>query len=318
MIHRLATACLVLLMCATVQAAESYPSKLVRFVVPFAPGGPSDVVARVLGQKLGELWGQPVLVENRSGASGNIGAALVAKARADGYMVLVTTSAVAVNATLWANPGYNVENDLVAVVNVASSPNIIVGSVSGPATLQEVIQRAKSKGLNYGSGASGSTPHLSAEYLFKVLAKVNATHVPYKGGAPALSAAVSGEVEVTSVALAAAVPLVKAGRLRGLAVTSSTRAAVLPSVPTVAELGFLGFEHYTWVGVFVPNGTSASIVSRINAGVNQLLTQPEVRERLTTLGFGPVGGTQQSFAHYLKEEVAKWAKVVRETGAKAE
>jgi tripartite-type tricarboxylate transporter receptor subunit TctC len=318
MIHRLPAVCIVLLLCSTVQAAESYPSKMVRFVVPFAPGGPTDVVARVLSQRLGELWGQPVLVENRPGASGNIGASLVAKARADGYAVLLTTSAIAVNATLWPDPGYKVESDFVAVVNVASSPNIIVGSTSGPATLQETIQRAKSKGLNYGSGASGSTPHLSAEYLFKILAKVDATHIPYKGGAPALAAAVSGEVDVTAVALAAAVPLVKAGRLRGLAVTSATRVAVLPSVPTVAELGFPGFEHYTWVGVFVPSGTPASIVSRINADVNKLLTQPEVQEQLTTLGFEPVGGTQQSFAHYLNEEVAKWAKVVRDTGAKAE
>jgi tripartite-type tricarboxylate transporter receptor subunit TctC len=317
MVHKLATACVILLTWTTLQA-ESYPSKMVRLVVPFAPGGPSDTVARVLGQKLAERWSEPVVVENRSGASGNIGASLVAKARADGYTVLVTTSAIAVNATLWADPGYKVENDFVAVVNVASSPNILAGRASGPATLNEVIERAKSKGLNYGSGASGSTPHLSAEYLFKVLAKVDATHVPYKGGAPALAAAVSGEVDVTTVALAAAVPLVKAGRLRGLAVTSAKRVPVLPNVPTVAELGFPGFEHYTWVGVFVPNGTSASIISRINADVNTLLTQPNIRERLVALGFEPVGGTQQSFAHYLKEEVARWGKVVRETGAKAE
>ena len=206
-IRRLAIGLAMLAACFAAEA-QSYPSKAVRFLVPFAPAGPSDIVARVLSQKLSASWGEPVVVENRAGASGNIGTALAAKAAADGYTVLVTTSAFAVNPSLWTEAGYAVE-DFVPVVNVASSPNILVTNAQGPRTLQEAIQRARTNAITYGSAGSGTTPHLSAEYLFKVLAKVNATHVPYKGAGPALAAAVSGEVDLVSVTISAATPLIK-------------------------------------------------------------------------------------------------------------
>ena len=297
--------------------AQPYPSRAVRFLVPFAPSGPSDIVARVLSQKLSVTWGHPVVVENRAGASGNIGTALAAKAAADGYTVLVTTTAFAVNPSLWADPGYGVD-DFVPVINVASSPNILVTNAQGPRTLQEAIQRARAKPIIYGSAGSGTTPHLSAEYLFKVLANVNATHVPYRGAGPALAAAVSAEVDLVSVTISAATPLVKSGRLRGLAVTSARRVAALPEVPTVIEAGFPGFDDYTWVGAFLPKSAPHSVVSRLNADVNALLRQSEVGDRLEALGFQPTGGTAEAFASYLKQEARRWSEVVRATGAKPE
>ena len=304
--------------CGLLQA-QSYPDKPVRFVVPFAPGGPTDIIARLLSQKLSEVWRQTVVVENRPGAGGNVGTAQVVKSVPDGYTVLINTSSMTVNATLYANPGYDVEKDLLAVANVASSPNIIVaGSSLGAKNLKEAIDKAKSGQLNFGSAGTGTTPHLSAEYLFKVLAKVDVAHAPYKGAGPALNGALTGEVQFASVAMPAAVPLLKAGRLQGLAVTSAKRNSALPDVPTVAESGFPGFEDYTWVGVFLPTGTPPAIAQKINADVEALLQLADFKTRLSGIGFEPVGGSMDSFAKYVKAEHLKWAKVVKETGAKPE
>jgi tripartite-type tricarboxylate transporter receptor subunit TctC len=290
----------------------------VRVVVPFPAGGVTDILARLVGHALNEAWGQPVVIENRSGAGGNIGVVQVARAAPDGYTVLVTTSSIAVNMTLNTHPGYDVSKDLVAVINIASSPNMIITSQAGPASLRELIEQSKKAGLIYGSAGAGTTPHLTAEYLFKNLAGLTVTHVGYKGAAPAVNAALTGEVVAVSVAMPTAVQYIKSGRLRGLAVTSRARIATLPDVPTVEEAGFPGFEDNTWVGVFVPTGTPAAVVSKINADVNKFLAQKESRERLASFAFEPVGGTSASFAAYLKVELAKWAKVIRETGAKIE
>ena len=299
--------------------AQTYPGKAVRFVVPFASGGPPDIIGRLLGQRLGEVWGQAVLVENRPGAGGNTGSAQVAKAAPDGYTVLVTTSAIAVNASLWANPGFDLEKDIIGVANVATSPNIFVtGTASGIDTLREALDKAKSGRFNYGSPGTGTTPNLSAEYLFTVLAKAKVTHVPYKAGGPALTAALTGEVDLVCVAVPGAVPLVKAGKLRGLAVTSAKRLAALPEVPTVEESGYPGFQHYTWVAVFVPAGTPVNVVSRMNADIEKLISLPEFRERLAALAFDPVGGSPESVARYVNAEITKWATIVKETGARAE
>jgi tripartite-type tricarboxylate transporter receptor subunit TctC len=314
-VGRIAAGIIALLVCAAAQA-QSYPSRPVRFVVPFAPGGPTDIIARLLSQRLGELWGQSVVIENRAGAGGNVGSAQAAKAAPDGYTMLVTTSAIAVNATLSTSPGYDVDKDFIPVVNVASSPNMIITGQSGPATLRELIERSRALGLIYGSPGTGTTPHLTAEYLFKNLAGLNVTHIAYKGGAPAVNAALAGEVIAVSLAMPTTVPHIKAGKLRGLAVTSNQRVGALPDVPTVAESGFPGFEDYTWVAVFAPAGTPAAVVSKINADVNRVLAQADLRDKLAGLGFDPVGGTPASFAAYVKAEVVKWAKVVRETGAK--
>jgi tripartite-type tricarboxylate transporter receptor subunit TctC len=303
----------------TAALAQGYPAKPVRFVVAFAPGGPADIVARLVAQKLGDQWGQPVVVENRGGAGGNIAAQLVSKAAPDGYTVLVTTSAIAVNQSLTKTPGYDAEKDLIAAALVASSPNVIVAAPTlGANTLQEVVEKAKSGKLNYGTAGPGTTPHLSAEYLFKILAKVPVTHVPYKGGGPALAALMASEIELVSVAMPPAVPMIKSGKIRGIAVTSDRRVAALPDVPTVAESGFPGFADYTWVGLFVPAGTPADAVARLNGEIDKLLQQPDLRERLAPIGFEPIGGTPAQFADYLKTELVKWAKVVRETGASAE
>jgi tripartite-type tricarboxylate transporter receptor subunit TctC len=297
---------------------QGYPTKPVRLVVPFPAGGLTDILARMVAQKLNESWGHTVFIDNRSGAGGNIGVVQVARSAPDGHTVLVTSSSIAVNMTLNANPGYDLSKDLVAVINIASSPNMIITSQAGPASLRELIELSKKTGLIYGSSGAGTTPHLTAEYLFRNLAGLTVTHVGYKGAAPAVNAALSAEVVAVSVAMPTAVAHIKSGKLRGLAVTSRARNSALPEVPTVEELGFPGFEDNTWVGVFVPTGTPAAVVSKINADVNAFLTQPDSRERLASFAFEPVGGTSESFAAYLKIELAKWAKVIRETGAKIE
>jgi tripartite-type tricarboxylate transporter receptor subunit TctC len=264
------------------------------------------------------LWGQAVVIENRSGAGGNIGVVAIARAAPDGYAVLMTSSSIAVNMSLSAHPGYDLLKDFVPVINVASSPNMIITQPSGPAGLRELIEQSRQAGLIYGSAGAGTTPHLTAEYLFKNLAGLKVTHVPYKGAAPAVNAALSGEVVAVSVAMPTAVPHLRSGKLRGLAITSRRRNDAVPDVPTVEELGFPGFEDITWVGIFVPAGTPPAIVAKLNADVNAFLALADSRERLASLAFDPVGGTPESFSAYLRTEVAKWAKVIRETGAKIE
>lgn len=306
------------LICIPVNA-QNFPDKPVHFIVPYAPGGPTDIIARLFSQKMTELWKQAVVVENRPGAAGNVGTAQVAKSKPDGYTVLINTSSVAVNTSLYANPGYNLERDLIAISNVANSPNIIVAGTSLTAkNLRDGLESAKSGKMSYASPGTGTTPHLSAEYLFKVLAKSDVLHVPYKGAGPALNGALTGEVQFASVAMPAAVSLVKSGKLQGLAVTSGKRSAALPDVPSVAESGFPGFEDYTWVGFFVPTGTPKSIVNKINSDIEFLLQQQDVKEQLAQLGFDSVGGTPESFARYIKVEMTKWSKVVKETGVKAD
>lgn len=306
------------LICIPVNA-QNFPDKPVHFIVPYAPGGPTDIIARLFSQKMTELWKQAVVVENRPGAAGNVGTAQVAKSKPDGYTVLINTSSVAVNTSLYANPGYNLERDLIAISNVANSPNIIVAGTSLTAkNLRDGLEGAKSGKMSYSSPGTGTTPHLSAEYLFKVLAKSDVLHVPYKGAGPALNGALTGEVQFASVAMPAAVSLVKSGKLQGLAVTSGKRSAALPDVPSVAESGFPGFEDYTWVGFFVPTGTPKSIVNKINSDIEFFLQQQDVKEQLAQLGFDSVGGTPESFARYIKVEMTKWSKVVKETGVKAD
>ena len=301
------------------QTASGYPNKPVKFIVAFAPGGPADIIARLLGQRLSEAIGQPVVVENRPGAGGNVASGVVAKAAPDGYTLLINTSSIAVNMSLSKNPGFDVERDLMLAGIVASSPNLLVSYPGLKArNLQEMVQEAKSGKYNYGTAGAGTTPHLTAEYLFKVLAKVDVTHVPFQGAGPALVATVGGQVEMASVALPAAVEMVKGGKVRGLAVTSAKRIAAMPDVPTVAESGFPGFEDYTWVGVFSPAKTSPEIVRYLNTEINKILKTSEFQARLAGVGFEAVGGSPQEASDYLKTELIKWAKVVRETGVKVD
>jgi tripartite-type tricarboxylate transporter receptor subunit TctC len=297
--------------------AQVWPTKPVRLVVAFAPGGPTDIIARLLAQKLPDSLGQPVVVDNRAGAGGNIGAAQVAKSPPDGYTVLTTTSALAVNATLFPNAGYDADRDFLPIVNAATQPNLVYVNAGSPArSLAELIGQAKASRLAFASPGSGTTPHLTAEMLFKVHAKLDVTPVHFKGAGPQITAVLSGEPMVGCGAISAPLPHVKSGKFRALAVSSAKRLAALPDVPTLTELGYAGMEDYTWVGLFLPAGTPPEIAQRLSDAVNQALQSPDVRARLDQLAFEAVGGTPREFAEYWKAEVAKWGKVVRETGAK--
>lgn len=300
-------------------AGPAYPNRPVRLLVSHPPGGPTDIMARVVGQKLSELWGQSVVIDNRPGAGGSIGTVLVAKSTPDGYTILVNSSAFAVNPSLYKNAGYDALKDFAPVINGGVSPNIVFVHPSVPAqSLRELIAYARAKPLSYASAGSGTTPHLTGELLFKTLAKVAITHVPYNGAAPAMNSVVANQNPVGVTAMPPAVPMVRAGRLRAVAVTSPQRAPALPEAPTVAEQGFPGYADYTWIGFFAPAGTPSAIVRKVNADVAHALQMPDARERLAALGFDPSPNTPQEFAAYLEEEVAKWAKVVKESGARVD
>jgi tripartite-type tricarboxylate transporter receptor subunit TctC len=295
--------------------AQGYPSKPVHVVVSFAPGGPADIVGRLLAQKLGEQLGQSFVVENRAGAGGNIAAKNVAGAAADGYTLLVTTSALAVNQSLYVDPGYQAQRDFTPIALAASSPNVLLASPSTPANnLKEFIRDNKGKSVSYSTAGIGSTPHLTGDHLLRVLAGLDAVHVPYQGAAPAIAAVMGNQVTLASVALPPAVPHIKAGKVKGLAITSRERLEALPDVPTVAESGFPDFEDYTWVGVFGPAKLAPEIASKLNAAVNDVLRSADVREKLVAMGFEAKPGTPAEFGAYLRNELAKWGKIVKDTG----
>ena len=303
-----------LLMLAAAGAhAQAWPSKPIHFITPFAPGGPTDIVARITGQKVSELLGQPVIVESRAGAGGNIGTAFVAKAAPDGYTVLVTSSAFAVNVTLSPNAGYDAEHDLIPTAVPARQPNLVFVHPSLPVkTLAELVAYARTAKLAFASPGSGTTPHLTGEYFFNQLSKLGMPAVHFRGAGPAIAAVVGGEPPVGAGAISTPLPHVKAGRLRAIAVSSAARVSVLPEVPTFAEAGYPGIEDYTWIGVFLPAGTPTSIVQKLNDAMNQSLHAPEVREKLAGLAYDLVGGTPKEFADYVKAEIIKWGRVVRE------
>jgi tripartite-type tricarboxylate transporter receptor subunit TctC len=299
------------------QAQGAYPDRPIRIIAPFAPGGPVDIIARVVGQKMGELLGQPMVVDNRAGAGGNVGAVAVAKAAPDGYTVLVTSSAFVVNVSLFSNPGYDIAKDFLPVANLASQPNILVVHPNLPVkTLPELVAYGKSNKLAFATPGSGTTPHLTGEAVYNLLLKMDLTAIHFRGAGPAVAAVVGGEPTVGSMALAAPLPQVKAGKLRALAVSSSKRLPQFPDVPTLTELGYPAIQDYTWVGMMVPAGTPAAIVQKLNETANKALQSPDVKERLDGQAFEAAGGTPQQFADYMKVEVAKWGKVVKETGAK--
>lgn len=298
--------------------AQSYPTKPVHMIVAFAPGGPVDTVARLVAVKFQDLLGQPAVVENRPSSSGNLGTQVVAKAAPDGYTILVTSSAFAVNVTLSPNAGY-VPADFAPIIQAATQPNVIVVNSTFPAkTLAELLQMGKTMKLAYASPGTGTTPHLTGEHIFKLVAKLDITHIPHKGAGPAAAAVVAGEPPVGSLAVTAPIPFVRSGRLRALAISSEVRHPQLPDVPTFVELGYPEIQEYTWVGFFAPAGTPPEIVQKLNEAINAILKMPDIRERLDSLTLEPVGGTPQQFSDYVRAEVVKWGVVVKETGAKVD
>jgi tripartite-type tricarboxylate transporter receptor subunit TctC len=305
------------LLVSSLAFAQPYPSKPIRMVVAFPPAGPVDIVARLVAPKLSEALGQQVVVENRAGAGGNVPTAQVAKAPADGYTLLMHSSAYAVNPSLTPNAGYDPQKDFIPVAVVAAQPNLILVHADFPAkSLGELLQMARNSKLAYASPSSGTTPHLTAENLFRVRAKVDITHVPFKGGGPATAAVLGGQPPIGAMAAGGPMANIKAGKLRVLAVSSSRRLASLPNVPTLAELGFPGMEDYTWVGLFVPAGTPVDIAQKLNGAVLDAVKSPEVKERLEGLAFEVTAAPLRETSDYVKSELVKWAQVVRDTGAK--
>ncbi len=298
-------------------AAGAYPNRPIRFVVAFPPGASTDIVGRIVGAKLAEAWGQNVVIENRPGAGGNVGTQTAVRANADGYTILMNSSAFVVNVSLYTKPGYTVA-DFVAVAQGPTTPNLISVHPSVKATtLQEVIAFAKATPTSYGSSGTGTTPHLDAELIFKALSKVDITHVPY-GPAQAVTAVVGNQVPIAFTSMPPAVPHVKAHRVRPIAVTTAKRSALLPEVPTVAESGFVGFADHTWFSFFAPAGTPPAIVAKLNAEINRVMQLPDVKERLAALSLEFTPNTSAQFAAVIQQEIARYAQMVKQSGAKAD
>ena len=312
---------LMLLAAGCISAAQAFPDKPVRFVVGFTPGGPSDILARAVGDKLGTQLGQPVVVENRPGAGGNIAAETVARSAADGHTWLLgNNSILATNQALYPRLSYDPVKDFAAVALIAIQPNILVVHPDVPArSVAELVSYARSHPgkLNYASSGSGAAAHLAAE-LFKAMTGVDMVHVPYKGAQPALTDVIAGQDQVMFATSASVLPYIKAGRLRALAVTTPQRSAALPALPTVSEAGVPGFEATTWHGLVVPAATPSAVVLKLNEELNRALKDPLLRERLDGLGAEVAGGTPQAFADYIARETPKWAKVVKDSGARAD
>jgi len=302
-------------------AQQPYPSKPIRFVVPYPAGGPLDTVARLLGQRVSESVRQPVVVDNKPGAGGNIGADAVAKAAPDGYTILMGAVAThAINPTLYASMPYDASRDFTPVTQVASTPNVLVVNPSVPATnVREFIAygRANPGKLNFGSGSTGSAGHLAGE-LFKTMTGIDMTHVPYKGASPAMNDLVGGQIHLMFDNLASSLAQVRAGRIRALAVTTSRRSELAPDLPTVIESGLPGFDISTWFGIFVPAATPRDVVDRLHGEFTRALAQPDVREKMLNLGAEPVGNRPEEFAAFIRGEAEKYAQVIRASGAKVD
>ena len=300
--------------------AQPYPSKPIRLIVPFPPGGGNDIVARVINIKLPALLGQNLIVDNRAGAGGNLGAELAAKAPADGYTLFIANNSLTTNLSLYAKLPYDPFRDFAPIALGATSPNMIVVHPALPArNVRELITLAKTRPgqLHFASGSTGSAGHLAGE-LFKTMAGVDLIHVPYKGAAPAVVDLLGGHVEMMFDNLASALPNVRAERLRALAVTTRARSVLLPELVTLDEGGLKGFDIGTWFGVLAPAATPRDIVNTLNGGILRALAAPATRERFAALGALPAGGTPEQFAALIKSEIAKYEKIVRASGASAD
>ena len=300
--------------------APAYPDKPIRMLVGFAPGGGTDTTARAISAKLGELMGQQVIIDNRAGAAGNIATEMVAKAVPDGYTLLLgTIAALAINPSLYRTKlPFDSVRDFAPIIQAVDSTNILSLHPSVPANnVKELIALAKAKSLNYGSSGVGGTGHLAGE-LFDSMAGVKMTHIPYKGGGPAMIELVGGQVQLVYATAASAAPQIKAGKIKGIAVTTLKRSALMPAIPTIAESGLPGFDANNWYGLLAPAKTPRAIVMRLNAEVAKVLKLPDVKEFLFNQGLDAAPGTPEQFGAYIKAEMAKWAKVVKDSGARAD
>ena len=310
-------------LCVTAASAAepAYPDRPVRVLVPFPPGGANDIVARQIGQRLNARWGKPVVIDNRGGAGGNIGTEIGARANPDGYTLLIgSTSTLASNMSLYEKLPFDVVRDFAPIALIVTAPNMLCATVGVPAkTVPELIKLAKTapQKLNYSSFGEGSSSHLIAE-MFKRQGGIDMVHVPYKGGALALAAVIVGEVHMTFSNFSVALPQVKSGKVRGVAVTSLKRAAALPEVPTVAESGLPGFEATAWVALVAPRATPRAIVQRVNADIRAELSDKDMRAQLAAQGLEPAGGTPEALGQHIRAEIERWRRVIREAGVRAQ
>jgi tripartite-type tricarboxylate transporter receptor subunit TctC len=308
------------LACAAFAAcAQEYPARPVRMIVPFPAGGPADLVARLLSSKLPAIWGPPLVIENRGGAGGNIGTAAVAKAAPDGYTLLLTTSGLMSNPSLYKDTGFDPVRDFAPVTVVGNSATVVVRhpSLAGVNTMKDVERLARTSKVDFATPGIGLAGHLSGE-LFKTMTRVDMQAIPFAGAAPAIAAVLSGQVKLGFMAVPTTVPHIKAGKLVAIAVTSPKRLAVLPDVPTVAESGYPGFQVDNMYGVLAPAGTPATVVRKLHADILRVLDMPDVRKALDGATIDIIGNTPEEFSAYIKSEYTKWAEVVKASGAKVE
>lgn len=305
---------------ASAQPQPTYPNRPIRFIVPLATGGAGDIAARLFGQKLADGLGQQVVIDNRPGAGGVIGADLAAKASPDGYTLLIAGGNHTIFPSLYKSLPYDFIKDLAPISMLAAFPHLLVVNPALPAkSVKELVALAKAKPgqINYASGGNGSTAHMAAEY-FKSVAGINVIHVPYKGTAPALVALIAGEASLAFYSASSVLQHIKAGRLRALATTGERRSPSLPDLPTVAEAGVPGFETSGWVGLLAPAGTPKRIIAKLHGELARILSLPDVKERLAVLDLESVGSAPEEFATFIKKDIVKWAKVVKESGAKVD
>jgi tripartite-type tricarboxylate transporter receptor subunit TctC len=316
---RLLALALSLLFCMNVWGQEAWPSRPLRFILPFPPGGSTDILGRLISERLAAGLGQPLVTENRGGAGGNVGAEAAARSPADGYTIVLVAPSLAISPTLYSKLNYDPVKDLAPVSLVATVPNVMITQPSLPGELREFIALARSKpgALNFGSGGAGTSNHLAGE-LFNLVAGTKLVHIPYKGVNLAMQDVLSGRVQLVFIGIPAAAPHIKAGRLRALAVVAPQRSSALPEVPTVAEAGLADFEVTTWYGVLVPAGTPRAVITRLNAELVKVMHAPELKEKLAAMGTDPLTSTPEEFAAYIKSEIAKWGDVIRKSGLKAD
>lgn len=312
-------AALVLLAAPAFAFAQAYPTKAVKVIIPFPPGGPTDVLGRIVAQRLSEKLGQPFVVENRPGASGMIGATQVAKAPADGYTILVNASLHVINPSLYPKMQHDPIKDFAPVSQIADVPMVLVVNKANPARdLKDVIAQAKKNpAMTFASSGNGTAPHLAGE-AFNVATGLKLTHVPYKGSAPALTDIVGGHVAMMFDPLASSTPFIHSGSLRPIAVTTAKRVPTLPNVPTMAEAGLAGYEISTWYGVWAPANTPKDIVAKLSGEIAKLVREPEITKRIMQLGSVPVGSTPAEFEAYNRSEQVKFDKIVKQSGAKVD